>query len=193
MLSMAVHADIAAVVLAEIGDDPVMVVDIVRDELEFRCTQTETAQLAQTALADLPEGWLAVDSEQWVTLEAVKTAQADVADGRPLKSDSQHWAESVIIAMCRASGEGDSTRMKVLLSEDYDARRVAARAVNTTGVSVHGLIHNRVQGNHLSAERAGQLADLLKDAGRGPEVSAEDFADPTGRKLGRVGLPKPSI
>lgn len=40
-----------------------------------------------------------MDTTRYVTLEDVQLAQEDVADGRILTDDWQHWAESTIIAI----------------------------------------------------------------------------------------------
>ncbi|MDU0314087.1 hypothetical protein RKE38_10360 [Phycicoccus sp. M110.8] len=188
---MAVDPTITAAVLAELGNNPVMLVDVVVDELEYRATQPQTAHLAQSALDTVPTNWIRVDTGRYVDLGQVQDAQADVADGRPLNDDMQHWAESTIIAMGRSAAQTTSTSVKMLLSEDYDARRVASLVPQMSATSIHGLLHSRVHANHLTATQAATMADLLKGADRGPEVTAEDFADPTGRRLGRVGHPRP--
>lgn len=189
LLSMAVDPAIADVVLAEIGQDPVLVIDVVKDELTYRQTRPETASLAATALATMPDTWIAVDTERFVALDDVLDAQEDVADGRPLKDERRHWAESTIIAMGRKAAADGTSSVKVLLSEDFDARRVAAGVPYMTGVSIHGLLHALVKDDEMTAARAAELAALMKKAGRAEEVTEEDFADPTGRRLGRVGRP----
>jgi hypothetical protein len=193
LLSMAVDEAIAAAVLDEIGDDPVMIIDIVTDELHYRATVADTAELAKTALATKQPGWIDVNTDAYVTLDDVLDAQYDVADGRGLKDDRQHWAESTIIAMGRRSAAAGYTSIKVLLSEDYDARRVASTVPNMTGVSVHGLLHQRVLARKMTAEEAAELAAMLEAASRSQNVTAEDFADPCGRRLGGVGQPNPRL
>jgi hypothetical protein len=190
LLSMAVDEALANVVLLEIDHDPVMIIDIVTDELLYRATVAETAKLARIALDTKPDAWIDVDTARYVTIAQVHDVQREVADGRPLKDEHQHWAESAIIAMGRQSAAGGFTSVKVLLSEDYDARRVASQVPNMAGVSIHGLLHAHVQTGRLTAQRAGELAKMLEESGRAQEATAEDFADPTGRRLGRVGRPK---
>jgi hypothetical protein len=190
LLSMAVDEAIAAVVLEEIGDDPVMVVDIVTDELLYRATEADTAVLAKTALASKRKSWIDVDTALFVPLHEIRDAQSDVADGRTLATESQHWAESTIIAMGRLAARAGSTSVKLLLSEDYEARRVASGVPHMSGVSIHGLLHAWVHADRMTAARAAELAKMLEDAGRAREVTAEDFADPTGRGLGRYGRPR---
>jgi hypothetical protein len=130
-----------------------------------------------------------METQRYVSLEEVQIAQEDVADGRTLTDDMQHWAGSTIIALARRSATAGRTSIKMLLSEDYDARRVASTVPHTRGVSIHALLHERVQGNRMTADGAAALGGILQAAGRGPDVTASDFADPTGRALGRVARP----
>jgi hypothetical protein len=189
LLSMAVDEGIEAAVLDEIGDDPVMIIDIVHDELTRRAAIPGTAGLAKTALSSLRPHWKVMDTSRYVTIEEIQQAQEDVADGRTLSDDMQHWAESTIIALACRSATAGSTSIKVLVSEDYEARRVACTVPFTCGVSIHTLLHKRVLGNRMTAEAAAALGEILHAAGRGPTVTASDFADPTGRGLGRVAKP----
>lgn len=191
VLSMAVDEDIADVVLQEIGNDSVVIIDMVVDELKHRATIPATATLAKKALSVVPASWIKLETtdEYPVLLQEVLDAQYDVADGRALTNDDQHWAESTIIAMGRRSAAIGSTSIKVLLSEDFDARRVASQVPNMEAVSIHKLLHSLVHRNELSAEQAAKLAAKLEEAGRGPQMTEEDFADPSGRLMGRVIKP----
>jgi hypothetical protein len=188
LLSMALDKDIAAAVLNEIGNDRVVIIDIVQDELTRRAGIPETAGLAKIALSSIKPSWSVMETTQYVTLEQVQLAQEDVADGRFLTDDSQHWAESTIIAIARRLAATGLTT-KILLSEDYDARRVACAVPLTRGVSIHSVLHERVQAGRMTAEAAAVLGEKLHQAGRGPSVTASDFADLTGRGLGRVAKP----
>jgi hypothetical protein len=189
LLSMALDEEIEAVILDEIGNDPVMIIDIVQDELTRRASVSGTAGLAKTALNRLQPHWVVMDTKRYVSLEDVQLAQEDVADGRTLTDDMQHWAESAIIALARRSATAGFTSIKMLLSEDYDARRVACTVPHTRGVSIHALLHERVQRNRMTSDAAAALGAILQAAGRGPAVTSGDFADPTGRGLGRVARP----
>jgi hypothetical protein len=189
LLSTALNEDIETAVLDEIGDDRVVIIDVVHDELTRRAAIPGTAELAKTALDRFRPHWTVMDTERFVTIEEIQTAQEDVADGRTLTDDMQHWAESTIIALARRSASADSSSIKMLLSEDYDARRVACTVPFTRGVSIHALFYERVQGNRMTAEAAAELGEILHAAGRGPAVTASDFTDPTGRGLGRVAKP----
>lgn len=188
LLSMAVDAAITAAVLAEIGTDIVVIIDVVLEELQHRATVASTASLAEAALAGIQPHWRQMATEGRVLLADVRQAQEDVADGRTLTSDTQHWAESTIIALGR-NVSPRSTTIKLLLSEDYDARRVANKVPNMRGLSVYTLLHQRVQARKMTAEAAADLAAKLDAAGRGPDATVADFTDPTGRGLGRAARP----
>lgn len=189
LLSMALDEEIEAAVLDEIGNDPVMIIDIVRDELTRRAAVPGTDGLAKAALNCLQSRWTVMDTARFVKLEDIRLAQEDVADGRTLSDDMQHWAESTIIALARRSATAGSTSIKMLLSEDYDARRVACAVPYTRGISIHALFHERVQRKCMTADAAAELGEILHAADRGPAVTASEFADPSGRGLGRVAKP----
>lgn len=189
LLSMAVSEEIESAILDEIGYDPVVIIDIVHDELTRRAGVPETAGLAKNALDRLQPHWTVMDTRRYVSLKDVQLAQEDVADGRTLTDDMQHWAESTIIALARRSATAGFTSIKLLLSEDYEARRVACIVPHTRGVSIHALLHERVQRKRMTAEAAAALGAILHAAGRGPAVTVSDFTDPTGRGLGRVARP----
>lgn len=186
---MALDEGIESALLEEIGGDRVIIIDIVQDELTYRADVPETAGLAKSALDRIQPHWTVMDAERYVSHEDVQLAPEDVADGRTLTNDMQHWAESTIIALARRSASSGLTAVKMLLSEDYDARRVACTVPNTRGVSIHRLLHERVQRNRMTANAAAALGAILEIAGREPVVTASDFADPTGRSLGRVARP----
>jgi hypothetical protein len=186
---MALGEEIEAAVFDEIGDDYVVIIDIVHDELTRRAAIPGTAGLARSALNRIQPHWTVMDTAHFVKLEEIRQAQEDVADGRTLTDDMQHWAESTIIALARRSATAGLTSVKMLLSEDYDARRVACTVPYTRGISIHALLHERVQGKRMTPEAAAKLGEILHAAGRGPVVTASDFADRTGRKLGRVAKP----
>jgi len=186
---MALGEEVEAAVLDEIGDDHVVIIDVVHDEVTRRAAIPGTAGLARSALNRIQPRWTIMDTARFVKLEEIRQAQEDVADGRTLTDDMQHWAESTIIALARRSAIAGFTSVKMLLSEDYDARRVACAVPYMRGVSIHALLHERVKGKRMTPEAAAKLGEILHAAGRGPAVTASDFADPTGRALGRVAKP----
>jgi hypothetical protein len=95
LLTMAVDPAIEAEILAEIGSDTVVIIDVVADELELRVKDPVTASLASVALSRLPATWRELSTERFVSIDAVMKVQERVADGRVLAHDRQHWAESV--------------------------------------------------------------------------------------------------
>lgn len=151
LLSMAVDEDIEAAVLDEIGADPVVIIDIVQDELARRAGIPETAKFAEIALTCIQPHWSVMDTTRYISLDDVQLSQEDVADGRTIIDDTQHRAESTIIALARRSAAEGLTSIKILLSEDYDARRVACTVQHTRGLSIHSLLHQRVQRNRITA------------------------------------------
>jgi len=188
LLSMAVDPGITVAVLDEIGSDIVVIIDVVLQELDYRATVPSTASLAAAALASIQPHWKVMSTEGHVPLEDVQRAQEDVADGRTITDDAQHWAESTIIALGRTAS-ATSTTIKLLLSEDYEARRVASTVPNMRGLSVYTVLHQRVHAQQMTAAAASAFATKLHAAGRGPEAAEAEFADPTGRPLGRVVRP----
>ncbi|MBT0770271.1 hypothetical protein KIH74_15120 [Kineosporia sp. J2-2] len=188
---MAVDDRIRDAVLDEIGQDRVIIIDVIYTELRRRQRFPETSRLARKALASIPDHWLRIDSSNHVTIGDIAPVQNDIRDGRPAKHDKEHWAESTIIAMCQQSANSSSAYLsvKVLFSEDRDGRRVADTVPNMMAVSIHGLFLDRVLGGRMSADEAQDLALVLNRVKRGPEVTAEDFLDPTGRLLGEVASP----
>jgi hypothetical protein len=189
LLSMALGEEMEAAVLDEIGDDRVVIIDVVHDELTRRAAIPGTAGLARSALNRIQPRWTIMDTARFVKLEEIRQAQEDVADGRTLTDDMQHWAESTIIALARRSAIAGFTSVKMLLSEDYDARRVACAVPYMRSVSIHALLLQRVKDKRMTPEAAAKLGEILHAAGRGPAITASDFADPTGRALGRVAKP----
>lgn len=189
LLSMAVDERAETAVLDEIGADPVMFIDVVEIELNRRARIAATAKLAEIALNHIRPHWVKMATERYVTEEEVQQIQEEVADGRTLLDNHQHWAESTIIALARRSAAAGYTSVKLLLSEDYEARRVACATPFMRALSVHALLHERVQKKRMTSQDAAELGEVLHTAGRGPAVTASDFADPSGRGLGRVAKP----
>lgn len=189
LLSMAADTAIEAVVLSAIGVDPVRIVDAVHQELTYRSTRPETKELAQTAIARMPSGWLTIETHI-LDDDDIYEAQDDVADGRHLKDDFEHWAEATIIALARtAVGRGNVLAIQ-FLTEDFEARRVASRVPGMQPWSIHRLLHERVQAAQMTAEDAQAVSDLLCGSGRSHTATTlDDFTDPSRRGLGRAGKP----
>lgn len=193
LLSMAVDPLVETAVENEIAftNGKMVLIDVVRDELIYRAGQQQTAVLARKALAHIGSDtkWL---TTEWIGLDAIQQVQHDVADGHPLKDDYEHWAESVVVALCRASQARDQARGCALdirfLTEDFNARRVANREPSITPLSLHRLFHNRVCRGAMSASEAQQMSKLIQAAGRGPDTNADDFLGKP-KLLGRPGWP----
>lgn len=101
---MAVDEGIEAAVMDEIGDDPVMIIDIVHDELTRRAAVPGTAGLAKTALSSFQPRWTIMDTSRCVTIEEVQLAQEDVADGRTLTESVWVSWRLQLLAPARSAG-----------------------------------------------------------------------------------------
>ena len=193
LLSMAIDSRIDTTVVDEIAatSGRMVLIDVVGDELAYRARRPHTPALARQAISSLgPDPkWL---NTEWIDIDAVEQVQYDVADGHVLKDDYEHWAESVIIALCRDSQARDQARGSALdvrfLTEDFNARRVANREPSMTPLSRHRLFHNRVQRGAMNAADAQQMSKMIEAAGRGPDTTADEFLGKP-RRLGRAGWP----
>jgi hypothetical protein len=189
LISMAIDPRIDAIVQDEIAatGGTMMLIDIVRNELEYRAAQADTAALARGALDTIGPDWPWVSTD-WVDVHDVVAIQDDVADGKALRDDYEHWAESTIILLCRkAHARGNALDVR-FLSEDFDARRVANREPNITPLALPRLFRNRVRRGAMTATEAAGLSKLIENAGRGQEITEDDFLGPL-KRLGRVGRP----
>ncbi|MDQ1292600.1 MAG: hypothetical protein QG608_480 [Actinomycetota bacterium] len=84
LISMAIDPRIEAAVHDEVraNGGKMVLIDIVKEELEHRACQPDTAVPASAALASLGPNWPWLSTE-WVDIDAVRTIQLDVADGVP--------------------------------------------------------------------------------------------------------------
>lgn len=163
--------------------------DVVLSELEYRATQDDTKEMAGAAL-------VATDTAAWTEMkttsvdpEKVWEVQLDVADGRTLPPGSKkHWAESVMIAMCRRVDARGLTQPFVFLSDDFDARRVANWLDHVRPVHLVGLVYAQYLRHEVPRDELLRLADIAHKADRCLEIIADDL-----RKgwpgFGRVGKP----
>jgi hypothetical protein len=182
LISLAVDDGLRAAVQRELDPQRVTLLDVVVDELKILADgDTDVAGLASDALGQLD--WLGnvAPTSGYLDLFAVREIQNTIRGTRALKHDLEHWAESVIMHI--------APRLQVaaahMLSEDH-AARVESQNHRIKPFSVHKLLARMVQGARLDADDAVAFADALKAAGRGPDVTAEEFR--TGR-LRRVGQP----
>jgi len=182
LVTLAVHAPLhQAVVETLLAHDRVLVEAVVAELKGLAATPDPVAIWASTALAELD--WLGVpvrvDDPTGTRLAA--ELQEVIAAGRPLIHDMQHYGEAAIIALaCRAR-----TLKPLLLSDDYDARIVAA-ARGVEPLSTHKLLHLMVRQGKISSSRAAEYAEALHSAKRAHDYTAAELE--SGR-LGRVGRP----
>lgn len=189
LLSMAANTAIEAVVLVAIGEDPVRIVDVVHEELTYRASRPETTALAKTALTRLPANWLVMRTD-FLDEYDIAEAQDDVADGRRLKDDYEHWAEATIITLARKAVSRGSALDIQFMTEDYEARRVASTVRGMQPKSIHRLLHEQVQAKSIAALDAQVISDLLLRSGRSlTTTTVNDFAGPSRKGLGRAGRP----
>jgi hypothetical protein len=154
LISMAIDPQIESTVYDEIAATrgKVVLVDVVKGELEYRASQPETAELASRVLESLGRDWNWL-ATAWIDTDAVKAVQGDVADGRALKDEYEHWAESVIILLCQQAQARGSALTVYFLTEDFDARRVAKEEPSMTPLTLHRLLYNRVLRDATTADR----------------------------------------
>ncbi|MGW1070957.1 hypothetical protein ACWD4F_41490 [Streptomyces aureus] len=183
LLSLATDDGLRQAVHSELITERRVLLDVVYDELQGLAEHGDPgpAALATAALGQLE--WLGevVDTSQLVEPTRVLEIQDILRSGRSLRHQTEHWAESVIMAMTERLQHTDS----YLLCEDYNAR-IESTAHGITPLSTHKLLSQMVRGGRLTAERAATFADAIKAAERGSDYTPQDFA--TGR-LGRVGRP----
>lgn len=187
LMTIAVSADLKTQVQAAIGTDAISLLDVVVGELDYRA---RFDGLAAAAHGDL--GWLGkpADTSTYVRVEEVEETQQLIADGRALRNQFEHWAESVTITMLKAAADRGSELECVFLTEDYSARIQANKVRTCTPKSVHRVLYERVQDDALTAAAAESLAQAMRSQGRGQEYTAADFANPNRRQgIRRVGEP----
>ncbi len=189
LLSMAADQAIENVVLTAIGLDHVRIVDVVERELVYRATRPETKRLAQTAIAQMPSTWRTMDT-YFLDEGEIAEAQDDVADGRLLKDDYEHWAEATIITLARKAVSRGNVLDIQFMTEDFEARRVACTVPGVQAQSIHRLLYERVQARLMPAHDAQTISGLLYDSGRSrTSTTVEDFTRPNRKGLGRAGQP----
>jgi len=137
---MAADTAIMNAVSSAIGLDHVRIVDVVQQELVYRASRPETKLLAQTAIAQMPSTWRTMDT-YFLDEDQIAEAQDDVADGRILKDDYEHWAEATIITLARQAVSRGNVLDIQFMTEDFEARRVACTVPGVQPKSIHRLLH----------------------------------------------------
>jgi len=151
-------------------------------ELEgLASTEPPIADWAAIALGRLE--WLgkAVKLDDPVGTDLARTVQEELAVGRPLKHNTEHYGEAVIIALASRAQK----LTPLMLSDDYDAR-FAAHSRRIRSFSVHRLIHMMLRQSKISEMQAEAFVNALFKAGRSQDYTVAELV--SGR-LGCVGRP----
>lgn len=190
LMNLQVSAELDTLVQTQMTGETCVLLQAVVDELERIAEESNdglAVDLADKALANA--GWLGTPHpiDEWADLEEVTYWQDQVADGRALKHEFEHWAESCIIAAVEVLPEKYGAA--AFLSDEYSARVQANKHAWCSPYSVHRFMYELVQDGTLDPTDALSIALELEAAGRGPEVELADFTNPTPRGLGRSGQP----
>lgn len=182
LVTLAVHQPLHDAVVIALSNSRRILVKAVVAELEGLSQSTShTAGWASRALKQLE--WLGepVRVDDPVGTELALQFQEQVAAGRPLKHDLEHYGEAAIVALASRA----RTVAPRILSDDYDAR-VLAKNNDVEPVSVHRLLFSMIAGGFISDVEAADFAEALRVAGRAQDYTAEELR--IGR-LGRAGRP----
>jgi hypothetical protein len=154
LITLAVHLPLHEVTVDALADKKrVLLVAVVAELEELTRLSQPLASWANTALGQL--GWLGdpvvLDSPSGTNLAS--EIQQDLAAGRTLRHDLEHWGESAIISLASRAIH----LRPFMLSDDYDAR-IAAHARGVEAMSVHKLLQHRVVAQFGARRcRAGRL------------------------------------
>jgi hypothetical protein len=182
LVTLAVHQPLQDAVIAQLSNKRRVLVKSVVAELEGLAQgSSPTAGWANRALKQLD--WLGkpVPVDDPVGTNLALQFQEQVAAGRPLKHDLEHYGEVAIVALASRARKL-APRM---LSDDYDAR-VLAKNNDVEPVSVHRLLFSMIASGAISDAEAADFAEALCVAGRAQDYTAEELR--TGR-IGRAGRP----
>lgn len=182
LVTLAVHQPLHDAVVAVLSKHRRVLVKAVVAELDGLARgSSPVAGWARLALKQCD--WLGepVPLDDPVGIDLALRFQGQVAAGRALKHDLEHYGEAAIVALaCRAR-----TLAPRMLSDDYDAR-VLAKNNDVEPVSVHRLLFSMIKAGHIGESEAAKFAAALCDAGRAQDYTAEELR--TGR-LHRAGQP----
>ena len=182
LVTLAIHQPLHDAVVTALSSSRRVLVKAVVAELDGLAQGTPpTAGWAKQALTQLE--WLGspVRVDDPVGTELALQFQEQVAAGRPLKHDLEHYGEAAIVALASRAHR----LAPRILSDDYDAR-VLAKNNNVEPVSVHRLLFSMITAGAISGAQAAHFARALHNAGRAQDYTAEELR--TGR-LGRAGQP----
>jgi len=182
LITLAVHLPLQQAVESVLSTHRRVLVRAVVSELEcLASTEPPVGDWAAVALGRLD--WLgkAVRLDDPVGTDLARTIQEELAAGRPLKHNAEHYGEAAIIALASRA----QTLTPLMLSDDYDAR-VAAYSRNIKSLSVHRLLHMMLRQGKISEAQAEAFVNALFKAGRSQDYTVAELV--SGR-LGRVGRP----
>jgi hypothetical protein len=182
LVTLAVHPPLQRAVVATLSAHRRVLTTAVFAELEgLAKTAPPTSNWAAAVLADCQ--WLgqAVPLDDPAGTRLAVEIQEELAAGRSLKHNLEHYGEAAIISMASRA----RTLQPLMLSDDYNAR-VAAKRHGVQPLSVHKLIHIMITQQKITASQASGFADALNKAGRALDYTAAEL---TAGKLGRVGQP----
>lgn len=182
LVTLAVHPPLQHAVQVILSRHSRLLVNAVVVELEgLAATQSSVAVWAKTALGQLD--WLGdpvrLDDPEGTDLAVA--IQEELAAGRSLKHNAEHFGEAAIIALASRA----RLLHPIMLSDDYNAR-IAAKAHNVTPLSVHKLLHLMIRQKKLTAAKATEFTDALCSAGRAQDYTMVELESGA---LGRVGQP----
>ena len=182
LVTLAVHPPLQRAVAATLSSHDRVLVEAVVAELQgLAGTAAPVGTWANTALEQL--GWLGtpVRVDDPVGTRLAVELQEQIAAGRALLHQMQHYGEAAIIALASRAQH----LRPLMLCDDYDAR-IAAKNRKVEPVSVHKLLHLMITQGKVTATQAASFADALHTAGRAQDYTAAELAS---GHLGRVGQP----
>jgi hypothetical protein len=182
LVTLAIHQPLHDAVVNALSNSRRVLVKAVVAELDGLAQSTPpTAAWAKRALGQLE--WLGkpVRVDDPVGTGLALQFQEQVAAGRPLKHDLEHYGEAAIVALTSRA----NTLAPRMLSDDYDAR-VLAKNNRVEPVSVPRLLFSMITAGAISDVEAADFAGVLHAAGRAQDYTAEELR--IGR-LGRAGQP----
>lgn len=182
LVTLAVYPPLQQAVQAVLSQHSRVLVNAVFIELEgLAATQSSVAVWAKTALSQLD--WLGnpvrLDDPEGTDLAVA--LQEELAAGRSLKHNAEHFGEAAIIALASRA----RLLRPLMLSDDYNAR-IAAKKHNVTPLSVHKILHLMIRQKKLTAAKATEFAHALFSVGRAQDYTMSELESGA---LGRVGQP----
>lgn len=183
LITMAIHPPLQRYVVGILSKKHRILAKAIVDELAelARWADTPLRKWAKTAMEQL--GWLgdAVLLDEPVGIRLAAQIQEELAAGRPLRHDLEHWGEAATIAIASRA----QIVQPLFLSDDYNAR-VAAHTRGVKALGIHKLLHLLIKRGALSSSQAVDYSDALTAARRASDYTEKELI---GGDLGRAGRP----